>query len=557
MTLSDLRQYIQKRGYDAAIITRGNMFLGQDIRPEENELHRLTGFSGSAGTLLVLKDKAFLLVDGRYELQAACETDPAEINVVCTGESLGSWINAFFSEPCKIAYNPWCHSAAEINSWQKLMPEHFFIAEEKGFGGMRVAKHDADIFEHKIENCGISAEEKISYLSRFINEQKLDAYLVTACDSVSWLLNLRSNVLSDTPILRAFALIDKNSNVCRLDGSLCQIKDIAATCRGKLVGMSYAKTPQKIISLMKKNKVQTVNIADPVENWKAVKNPVELAGIRRAHLRDGAAMVKFLFWLQQNRQNLDELGVVKQLHAFRAEQEKFHSESFGTIAAAGANGAIVHYQPSPVSNRKLADGTLLLLDSGAQYEDGTTDVTRTIALGTPTDEHRTSYTQVLKAHIAAAAAYFPDAAPGCALDALSRAQLWKFGKEYRHGTGHGVGCFLSVHEGPFSLSAKNTRPLHAGMITSIEPGYYKEESYGIRIENLVCVVPADNDGPVPMLKFEPLTLVPLDKSLIDKYLLTAAEVTWINDYHRQVYRKLRDFLPADAADWLRLVCEPL
>ncbi len=558
MTLSEFQKKLSKHGYDAYILTRGNMFLGQDILPEENKILELTGFSGSAGTLIVCPEKAWLLVDGRYELQAAREVDTARTEVVCTADTVGSWIEANFLTPFKIAYNPWCHSINEVDYWLRVLKKHNFTADTADLPGTRLTAKKVKIFEHDIEFCGVSTEEKISWLTRFMAEQNLDAYFIAACDAVSWLLNLRSDCLPDTPILRAFALVDKDGGVNLFTDDTGKIETELTSFKGRAIGFAGAKTPKQIQILMKKHKIRFENIANPIENWKAVKNPIELAGIRKAHIRDGVAVVKFLHWLENCRQPVDELGVVRELRRFRAEQQNFYSDSFETIAAFGPNGAIVHYHPTTATNCRLAPGSVLLLDSGAQYFDGTTDITRTIAIGEPATELKESFTQVLKAHIAVADACFPIGTGGNALDALARAQLWKFGKEYRHGTGHGVGCFLNVHEGPFSLSVKNSQPLNAGMVTSIEPGCYKEGAYGIRIENLACVVPASNPGfDEPMLKFEPLTLVPLDKRLISKYLLTTAEINWINAYHAEIYQKLHGHLDAETAEWLRQTCAPL
>jgi len=558
MNLIDFQQTISKHGYDAYILTRGNMFLGQDILPEENKLCEITGFSGSAGTLITTPEHAWLLVDGRYELQAKQEVDTTKIQIVCTNESIGTWINNNFLTSLKIAYNPWCHSINEVDYWQRALKKHSFIEDSAEITGTRIYNKDVYIFEHDIEFCGISTEEKISYLTTFISQNELDAYFITECDAVSWLLNLRSDCLQNTPVLRAFALVSKDGEVSLFTNNMQKIEEEIARYKGRTIGVSYTKTPKKIQTLMKNHKIWLENLQNPIDNWKATKNPVELAGIKKAHIRDGVAMVNFLFWLEQNWQNQDEMSIVAQLHSYRSAQKNFYSDSFGTIAAVGANGAIVHYQPSATTNKKLETNSVLLLDSGAQYLDGTTDITRTIALDTPNEEIINSFTQVLKAHIAVADSFFPNQTSGQALDTLARAQLWKFGKEYRHGTGHGVGCFSSVHEGPFSLSAKNNQPLSVGMVSSIEPGYYKEGAYGIRIENLAHITTADiPELPVPMLKFEPLTLVPLDKRLINKYLLTAAEINWLNNYHALVYQKLHNLLENDVAQWLQQACAPL
>lgn len=555
MTMHDLQTALIKNNCDAYIVTRGNMFLGQDTLDEENKIKELCGFSGSAGTLLVFRDKAVLLVDGRYELQAAMEVDPASVSVVCTNDTVATWINNNQEQPCTFAYDPWCHSVSEVDYWNWALKKHTFTPDVKQILGPRLSKTEPEIFEHEIRFAGLSMNEKISRLTAFMETNRLDAYFMTECDAVSWLMNLRSNCLPDTPLLRAYALIGIDGSVSLFTNDFRTIEAELSAYNGKHIGIAFNQTPKQIYTVMKNQRIYPVNLANPVQNWKAVKNAVELQGFRDAHIRDGAAIVKFLRWLEDNRQQTDELGVVAKLHEFRSANENFFSSSFATIAASGPNGAIVHYHPGPRSNRKLDNDSLLLLDSGAQYYDGTTDITRTIALGKPAAEMVDSFTQVLKAHIAAATAVFPETTPGIAIDSIARGRLWKFGKDYKHGTGHGVGHFLNVHEGPQRLAAYGASyPLSANMITSIEPGYYQAGAYGIRIENLAVITAAECPG---YLKFEPLTFVPIDKRLINKYLLSRQEQTWLNDYHRQVADKLSPLLAGEDLTWLRQVCTPL
>lgn len=555
MTMHDLQTALIKNNCDAYIVTRGNMFLGQDTLDKENKIKELCGFSGSAGTLLVFRDKAFLLVDGRYELQAAMEVDPASVSVVCTNDSIATWINNNQEQPCTFAYDPWCHSVSEVDYWNRALKKHTFTPDVKQMLGPRLSNVEPEIFEHEIRFAGLSMNEKISRLTDFMEKNRLDAYFMTECDAVSWLMNLRSNCLPDTPLLRAYALIGIDGSVSLFTNDFRTIETELAAYNGKHIGIAFSQTPKQIYTVMKNQRVYPVNLANPVQNWKAVKNAVELQGFRDAHIRDGAAIVKFLRWLEDNRQQADELEVVAKLHEFRSAGENFYGDSFATIAASGPNGAIVHYHPAPQSNRKLDNDSLLLLDSGAQYYDGTTDITRTIALGKPAAEMVDSFTQVLKAHIAAVTAVFPEATPGIAIDSIARGRLWKFGKDYKHGTGHGVGHFLNVHEGPQRLAAYGASyPLSANMVTSIEPGYYQNGSYGIRLENLAVIIPAECPG---YLKFEPLTYVPIDKRLINKYLLSRQEQAWLNDYHRQVADKLSPLLAQEDLTWLRQACTPL
>ena len=559
MTLSEIQKKLIRRKLDALIITRNNMFLGQDVLPEENLLRQLSGFTGSAGNLIVFRDKAVLLVDGRYELQAAQETDPTRISVVCTTDSLGAWMQKNLAEPCVIGYDAWCHSISETDYWNRTLKRHTFVDCGEKILPPRLSSHPAEIFEHDIKFCGVSMDEKISYLTDFMNQNGLDAYFICECDAVSWLMNLRSSCLPDTPLLRAFALVDHSGEVSLFTTDMKRIENELAAYKGKEIGLSFNQTPKQLQNIMKNLKIWLVNLADPIQKWKAVKNPVELDGIRRAHHRDGIAMVRFLHWLDHHRSGLSELDVVSQLRWFRAKGENFFSDSFGTIAGSGPNGAIVHYQPNENTNRMLDNDSVLLLDSGAQYYDGTTDITRTIALGNPPQEIKDSFTQVLKAHIAAVTAIFPADTSGCAIDAIARSVLWRYGKDYKHGTGHGVGCFLNVHEGPQGLSPRNSySPLQPGMICSVEPGYYHPGSYGIRIENLAVITEVKApEFPQPMLSFETLTLAPIDKRLINKYLLTWEELDWVNQYHRRVEAELGKELDADVLKWLKQACAPL
>ena len=559
MTISDLQKELIKHKWDAYIITRGNMFLSQEATlKEENKLYEICGFSGSAGTLIVFKDKAVLLVDGRYELQAAQEVDTEEVNVICTSDSIGSWLQKEDESGLNIAYDPWCHSISEVEFWNRAVKKHHFVEDNIGILGSRISSQVADIFEHDIEFAGVSVEEKISYMTDFINKNNLEAYFISECEAVSWLLNLRSNCLPYTPVLRAFALVDKEGEVSLFTNDLNKIEAELARYKSKEIGLSPNTTPKKIQNLMKNHKIWICNLANPILSWKAAKNEVEMEGFRRAHTRDGVAVCKFLYWLEHNWQGQNEFSIAEKLKEFRAQGENFKDLSFETIAAFGANGAVVHYMPKKETACALEANSVLLLDSGAQYLDGTTDITRTIAIGKVEDKIKDSFTQVLKAHIAAASSRFPSGTQGRAIDTLARAELWRFGKDFNHGTGHGVGYFGCVHESPVSLSRRSKSPLEKNQVTSIEPGYYVAGEYGIRIENLYYIAEDNNpDFAQPMLKFENLTLVPIDKRLINKYLLSKQEISWLNDYHKEVYKKLNQLLPSEMQNWLTVSCAPL
>lgn len=554
MKLDDIKNYLSSQGADAYIITRGNMFVGQDILPEENKIQELTGFTGSAGNLIVFaKNKAVLLVDGRYDLQARSQVDLSQIEVVCTRDSLGSWIHHNLHEPQKFIYDAWCHSISEVDYWRRSLDWHEFIEDTKSLLGLRISDKKGEIFDLQEEFAGITADEKISYLTKFMAENHLDGYLLCESDSVSWLLNLRSDLIPYSRIIRAYALIKSSGEVSLFTSDFTKLEEEIADFSNKTIGVNYGRTPKRMQFIFKKAKVNLRNINNPIVDWKAVKNQVEISGFRNCHLRDGGAVCQFLNWLEENYRNTDELGCVTQLHEMRAVQENYCTESFATIAGFADNGAIIHYQPNEESNKKLQDGSLLLLDSGAHYLDGTTDITRTIAIGKPTAEMIADYTQVLKAHIALSSQIFPVDATGAQLDALTRAVLWNNYKDYAHGTGHGVGHCLNVHEGPQSISLKNAVGLKAGMICSIEPGYYWPQHYGIRIENLALVVESGEGW----LKFASLTKVPYERKLIDKNKLNPSEIEWIDNYHKEVLAGLTPLVDNKTLEWLKKQTAPL
>lgn len=569
MTLAEFQKILKKNKIDAYLITRNNMFLGQDILPEENKIMELTGFSGSAGNLIVFRDKAVLFVDGRYEIQSKLETNPEEVEVHCTkAASFFSWLIQNYcsaGKQLKLCFDPWCWSIRDYNFYSRSCGDCVkFIEDDKQLLGSRIFATENTDFELDISYAGVGSEEKIAGICKFLQQNKLQAYLFTAADSVSWILNRRSRTLPDSPVVRSYLLVTADGQTHHISDFGCGIKNIAAKLRHLLkkykkqtLGLSFDNTPQKIISLLSKDGCK--NIPDPAIAEKAVKNPVELQGMINAHRRDAVAVIEFLSRFEQNRKKMSELDVVEQLLTQRKKQNLFFSGSFETIAGSGPNGAIVHYAPTKQSNRMLDDDSLLLLDSGAQYYDGTTDITRTLALGTPSPQMVEDFTVVLKSHIALASSLFPEKTEGQALDGICRRELWLHGKNYNHGTGHGVGCFLNVHEGPHSLSPKApAQPFKAGMVTSIEPGYYKENAYGIRIENLYYVAPTEETGlEIPMLRFVPLTLVPIDKRLINKYLLNEGEILWLNDYHQKVYNELRPLVSEEASNWLKEACSPL
>lgn len=559
MTLAEIQNKLKFLKIDAYIVSYGNKFIGQDILPSEHKLKHLCGFSGSAGMLAITKKQVFLFVDGRYELQArqevnlnkvtAINEDPCFVNVCSFLQEAGAEV---------VGYDGMSVSLAEEKAAEELF-ESLNLTDVGDLTDLD-CKTPIKVLERPLKYAGKSREEKIEAITALLKKYDADYYLLTAADSVSWLLNIYAEDLPCSPVVRAYALIDKKGKAILIGDNLQTDLPIWTFDRlskwlddnDNVILYDESITPESLIRKIKNGH----NVCDVCQMLKAEKNETELKGMISCHERDGVALVKLLYWLKNNWQGQTELDVVKKLHEFRKKQNLFFSESFETIAGASENGAIVHYQPTQKSNRLLQENNLLLLDSGGQYLDGTTDVTRTVALGVPTPEMIHDFTLVLKGHIALEKAQFPADIGGIRLDVLARAPLWREGKDYKHGTGHGVGCFGNVHEGPNRISSSgSTYGFKPNMITSIEPGYYKENAYGIRIENLVYTKEtALNSG---FLKFEPLTLVPIDKKLIDVYLLDEGERDWLNDYHKKVYERLAACVNDDEKKWLKESCSPL
>ena len=557
MTLKEFQKKLKDNAIKAFLVTHDNMFLGQDILESENKILELTGFTGSAGILLVTPSKAWLLVDGRYAIQARLETDPKKITVIesksFTVDVVVLCVKYKISTLC---YNPWCISVSDVNFYA---PKITLKPVENILPCTIVPP--AKVYQHALKYTQLSAKEKCETVAKSLL-QGADALLICAADDVSWLCNLRSVLLPYTPVLRAYALLNRQGGIqlfaddVKGFGIILPMKALPKVLekyKGKTVLYNADTTPQKMLDM-----VQGINFKrlffNTLLDMKASKNKTELKGYRDAHLEDGIAVTKFLYWLHQQKNKLTELDVVEKLHEFRAKRPLFVSESFATIAATGAHAAIVHYQPSKKTNEPLEKNSVLLLDSGGQYLNGTTDVTRTIAIGKPSKQMITDFTLVLKAHLRLISAVFPENTSGQALDTLARSVLWQEGKDYSHGTGHGVGHFLNVHEGPFGMKVRTTSHIKADYVTSVEPGYYLENKYGIRIENLVYSVPAKQKG---FLKFENLTLIPIDKTLINPYLLSVGERDALNNYHQRVWHCLAPYMDKNEAKWLKAACSPL
>ena len=558
MNFENIKNKLISENLDAYLIGYGNRFIGQDVLPEEHKLQYICGFSGSAGMLAVTPKQAYLFVDGRYELQARQEVDLSNITVINKAPCLKN-VCAFLKEfGCGLlGYDGMSISALELKNAWDLGLKLKDVGDWVNINSLT----KINLEKRPLEYAGLASSDKMQPLKCLLTQNSADYYLLTAVDSVSWLLNIYAKDLPCSPVVRAYAVIGKNGLVTLVGDNLqtelpvlsfVDFEKWLAENSSKKFIYDQSSTPVRLQNLLK-NSMEAMDVCQVL---KAEKNETELAGMIACHKRDGVALIQLLYWLDNNWKGKTELDVVEKLHEFRQQQNLFFSESFETIAGTAENGAIVHYQPTIKTNKILQENSLLLLDSGGQYLDGTTDVTRTIALGQPTSEMIHDFTLVLKGHIALSQAVFPEGTCGLCLDALARRPLWREGKDFKHGTGHGVGCFGNVHEGPNRISSNGSLyGFKKNMITSIEPGYYKENAYGIRIENLVySKVSAEYEN---YLEFEPLTLVPIDKRLIDVYLLDSGERDWLNNYHRKVYESLAACVNDNVKKWLKASCSPL
>lgn len=583
--LDALRGEMRRLALDGLLVPRGDAFLGEYVPPSAERLAWLTGFTGSAGLALVLADRAILFVDGRYTTQAAQETDPARWTLRHLVEEPPAEVLRAEPDGLRIGYDPWLHTEAAIErlaaSGASLVP-----LEANPIDAVwqdRPAPPDAPAIAHPAAFAGVDSATKREAAAASLREAGDNATVLADPHSVAWLLNIRGHDLAHTPLALAQALMFADGSVelfldpSRADAGLRAHLGNAVRLRppgelgaaldaltGRRLRLDPDLTPAWIARRLRATGATVVAGEDPCRLPRACKNPTEQQGARAAHRRDGLALVRFLAWFAAAapQGGLTEMSAAAKLLELRAAGEHFAAESFPAIAGAGEHGAIVHYRATPASDRAIRRDEVFLLDSGAQYRDGTTDVTRTLwtGPGAPPDEIRERYTRVLQGHLALAATRFPEGVAGPHLDAIARRPLWEAGLDYDHGTGHGIGSFLSVHEGPAGISrAAKPVALKPGMILSDEPGYYEPGAYGIRIENLLLVRAA---APRPgsrkaFLEFEVLTLAPYDRSLILPGLLTPAERHQIDAYHARVADELAPALDAATASWLRAACAPL
>lgn len=584
-----LQRELKSRRLKGFLVPHSDEHQDEFLPPPAERLAWLTGFTGSAGVAVVLDKAAALFVDGRYVLQARAQTDPNLFEVLQTPEAKPSaWIAENLSKGAAVGYDPALHTIKEIERLTETLAKSGIKLAPVEANPIDLIWQDkpraplAQVVPHGIEFAGRSALEKIRDVQAVLGEEKTDAVLLTLLDSIAWLFNIRGGDIRHTPVALAFAIVPASGRATlfidpakvgdNVKGELRDFVDLAepAALMEKLKALGEAKARVRLdpetaavrfAQVLKAAGAQIVPGQDPCILPKAIKNEAEIKGARAAHLRDGVAMARFLAWLDEVAETgrIDEIDAALKLEDCRRESGQLKDIAFDTISAVGPNGAIVHYRPTTKGKRTLTPGTLYLIDSGAQYREGTTDVTRTIAIGTPTAEMRRHYCLVLKAHIAIATARFPKGTRGQDLDPFARRALWEAGLDFDHGTGHGVGSYLSVHEGPQRLSRLGTVELEPGMILSNEPGLYREDHYGIRLENLVLVAPPARieGGTREMMGFETLTLVPFDRRLIDPKQLLPFELAWLNAYHTRIRREIEPILLSDDRAWLRHATAPI
>ena len=586
--LALLREKLAAEGLTGFIVPRADEHQGEYVPLCGQRLAWLTGFTGSAGMAVILKDRAAVFVDGRYTLQAAAQVDTAAYEIRHLIEQPpAQWLAEAASKGDAIGYDPWLHTPQEVERLRAGVERAGATLKPVGKNPLdavwtgRPAAPLAPVFAQPDGFAGESAADKRARIGKALAGEGAAAAVLTMPESIAWLLNIRGGDVPHTPLPLSFAIvkadgavilfIDRRKLMPGLDRHLGNAVTIeppdrlgaaldALAKQGK-VQADPATAASWVFDRLGKAGAQIHRAADPCMLPKACKNAVELDGTREAHRRDGAAVTRFLAWLTREapKGKLREIAASDRLEAFRKEGKYFRDLSFPTFSGAGSNGAIVHYRASPDTEKLLEPGTLYLLDSGAQYLDGTTDITRTIAIGNPSDEMRENFTRVLKGHIALATARFPKGTTGSQLDGFARRALWQVGLDYDHGTGHGVGSYLSVHEGPQRISkAANAQPLLPGMIVSNEPGYYKTGGYGIRIENLIVVQSdAETAAEREMFCFETITLAPIDRHLVVRDLLDRSETGWLDAYHARVLTTIGPLVDAETGAWLEQATAPI
>lgn len=584
-----LRTELARRGLTGFIVPRSDRHQNEYVPASDERLAWLTGFTGSAGAAIVLRERAVLFVDGRYTLQVREQVDTSLFAIEHLVETPPDrWIETNLTSADRLGYDPWLHTVESAERLAKACAAAgaALVAVEPdlidAIWSDRPAPPLGPITLHDLRFAGEAAEEKLARIRAELSKLRADALVVSDPHAVAWAFNIRGSDVAHTPLPLAFAVVPQAGRPALfVDGrklsndvrdrleTLADVREPADFVQAlatlgqarKTVRLDQATAADALARLVTSHGGKVARGPCPIALMKAVKNQAEISGARAAHIRDGVAVTRFLAWFDREaaRGTLTEIEAVAALESFRRDTGLLKDVSFPTISGAGPDGAIVHYRVTTKTNRGIATGELFLIDSGGQYQDGTTDITRTVAVGEPTAEMRERFTRVLKGHIAIARAIFPDGTTGAQLDSFARQSLWAAGLDFDHGTGHGVGSYLSVHEGPARISKLGTTPLRRGMILSNEPGYYKAGAYGIRIENLVLVVEAAAvpGAEKPLNAFETLTLAPIDRRLVVADMLTPEETDWFDGYHARVAQMLAPLVDAETRAWLAAATRPL
>ncbi|WP_281972782.1 aminopeptidase P family protein [Ruegeria faecimaris] len=576
--LADLRTELARDGLDGFLVPRADVYQGEYVAPRDERLAWLTGFTGSAGFCVVLADKAGVFIDGRYRTQVKAQVAADYTPVPWPEVSLAAWLKEQLPQGGRVGFDPWLHSAGQIAKTQTDLEGRDITLVRSDNLVDRVWRDQPDppmnpVKLHPIEFAGESADSKIARLAQSLQDAGCSAAVITLPDSIMWLLNIRGSDIGYNPVAHGFAILHADGrvdlfmahqklNLAMADSVTVHAPDTFLTAVAALDGkvqVDLGTLPQAVADVLEG---QMVDGGDPCALPKACKNPAEIAGSAEAHLRDAVAVIETLFWLDaQAAGDVTETQVVTRLEENRRKDNALQDISFDTIAGTGPNGAIMHYRVTEETDSLLQDGHILVLDSGGQYLDGTTDITRTIAIGNVGEEEKACFTRVLKGMIAMSMLRWPAGLAGRDIESVARIPLWAAGQDFNHGVGHGVGAYLSVHEGPQRLSKASHEPLLPGMILSNEPGYYREGAFGIRIENLLVVQSAptlpSGDAERPMLEWRTLTYVPIDRRLVLTDMLTAVERDWLNAYHREVAEKVRPRLGDDAQLWLDAATAPI
>ena len=570
--LAELRDHLSASGLDGFVIWRDDMFMGEEVRACDERLAMISGFTGSAGYALILKNKAVVFSDGRYHLQLETQLDDRYWQWAdSTADAICTFLSAQddLPEALKLGFDA---TTTSVTKSEKL-PTAFGTDGTGKITWQAVAENPLDALWHDRPSqkqqpafalddavTGQAASEKLAALQQRLRQASYDGIIISATDCVNWLLNIRGHDLTNTPFHLSFAFVPQDGVPVIIEGSVegyscVSWQGFCETLPDGRYSYDKATLPVALHQALLRDGVVLEAESCPLYLPKAKKNKTELAGFREAHIRDAHALCRFWQWLEgcDDISAYRETDLVAQLQNMRRADDSYLCDSFDTIMGAGANGAIIHYRAEEGADSTIQNDSLLLIDSGAHYKCGTTDITRTFIIGTPDDEMISAYSAVLAGHCALAMAQFPKGTNGAAIDAICRAPLWATGRDYAHGTGHGVGHILSVHEGPAHIAKRQGPPLEQGMVLSNEPGFYVAGKWGIRLENLVAVEGRDEG----YLGFETLTFVPFERRLIDKAQLGEAATRWLNAYHNMIYDKLAPDADETMTAWLKEKCAPL